>query len=59
MQINSDGVYRYAASEWFNRALAALACSGVRGVAIDVWVSADRLATAHNPMLDAAVQLRG
>ncbi len=39
MQVNSDGMYRYAASEWFNRALAALACSGVRGVAIDVWVS--------------------
>ena len=45
LQINSDGMYRYAASEWFNRALAALACSGVRGVAIDVWVSHRSLLT--------------
>lgn len=37
-QVNSEGVYRYATAKWFHRALASLACSGVRGAAVDVWV---------------------
>ena len=37
-QVNSEGVYRYATAKWFSQALASLVCSGVRGVAVDVWV---------------------
>lgn len=37
-QVNSEGVYRYTTAKWFHRALASLACSGVRGAAVDVWV---------------------
>lgn len=39
MQVTSSGKFRYANSKWFARALASLVCTGVRGVAIDVWVS--------------------
>ena len=53
-------MYRYAASEWFNRALAALACSGVRGVAIDVWVCLMALYTSllHSHMASVATVSR-
>lgn len=37
-QVTSSGNFRYANSKWFARALASLVCTGVRGVAIDVWV---------------------
>ena len=35
--INSDGVFRYAASRWFLPALQQLKESGIHGVAVDVW----------------------
>ena len=40
MQVTLDGFFRYAAAAWFHQALATLANSGVRGVAVDVWVRA-------------------
>jgi hypothetical protein len=39
MQVNADGVFRYAYIPWFAQALQVLALSGVHGVAVDVWVS--------------------
>ena len=36
-KVDADGAFRYASSPWFTRALAALAASGVTGVAVDVW----------------------
>ena len=39
VQVNSDGVFRYAYVPWFSQALQVLALSGVHGVAVDVWVS--------------------
>jgi hypothetical protein len=39
MQVNADGVFRYASSRWFLQSLQTLAATGIRGVAIDVWVS--------------------
>lgn len=36
--VNADGVFRYASSRWFNQALRTLQASGIRGVAVDVWV---------------------
>lgn len=45
LQVTSTGKFRYANSKWFARALASLVCTGVRGVAIDVWVSA-----THHPL---------
>lgn len=38
LQVNSDGVFRYASSKWFSAALQRLAATGIRGVAVDVWV---------------------
>jgi hypothetical protein len=38
LQVNADGHFRYANVEWFQRGLALVAASGVRGVAVDVWV---------------------
>lgn len=35
--VTLNGKFRYANSKWFARALASLVCTGVRGVAIDVW----------------------
>ncbi len=37
-QVNADGVFRYAQSKWFSAALQRLASTGIRGVAVDVWV---------------------
>ncbi len=37
-QVDSDGVFHYATSKWFPAALEALKATGVRGMAIDVWV---------------------
>lgn len=39
VQVNADGVFRYAYIPWFAQALQVLALSGVHGVAVDVWVS--------------------
>ena len=39
-QVNADGVFRYQSSRWFSAALQRLAATGIRGVAVDVWVSA-------------------
>lgn len=39
VQVNSDGVFRYAYVPWFSQALQVLSLSGVHGVAVDVWVS--------------------
>ena len=39
LQVNADGVFRYASSKWFSAALQRLAATGIRGVAVDVWVS--------------------
>lgn len=39
-QVNADGVFRYASSRWFLQSLQTLAATGIRGVAVDVWVSA-------------------
>ena len=36
--MNADGVFRYASSKWFSAALQRLAATGIRGVAVDVWV---------------------
>jgi hypothetical protein len=36
--VDSDGVFHYATSKWFPAALEALKATGVRGMAIDVWV---------------------
>lgn len=38
MQVNSEGIFRYASSKWLCRALETMRVSGVRGVAVDVWV---------------------
>jgi hypothetical protein len=46
-QVNADGVFRYASSKWFTAALQRLAATGIRGVAVDVWVSAGSACTAH------------
>lgn len=35
--INSDGIFRYATSQWFNEALKVVKSSGIHGVAVDVW----------------------
>jgi hypothetical protein len=40
LQVNAEGVFRYAYIPWFAQALQVLALSGVHGVAVDVWVSA-------------------
>jgi hypothetical protein len=40
LQVNAEGVFRYASVPWFAQALRVLALSGVHGVAVDVWVSA-------------------
>jgi hypothetical protein len=54
-QINRDGVFRYATSPWFLRALNLLAQSGVYGVAVDVWVSTGSgSATAEEAAAQAA-----
>lgn len=37
--VNAEGVFRYASSKWFSAALQRLAATGIRGVAVDVWVS--------------------
>jgi hypothetical protein len=39
LQVNAEGVFRYAYIPWFAQALQVLALSGVHGVAVDVWVS--------------------
>lgn len=39
LQVNAEGVFRYAYVPWFAQALQVLALSGVHGVAVDVWVS--------------------
>jgi hypothetical protein len=38
--VNAEGVFRYASRKWFNEALQTLQETGIRGVAVDVWVSA-------------------
>ena len=38
LQVNADGVFRYATTPWFTQALHLLAASGVYGVAVDAWV---------------------
>ncbi|GMH32939.1 hypothetical protein BSKO_00773 [Bryopsis sp. KO-2023] len=35
--VNAAGVFQYASTQWFTRALDYLAASGVTGVAVDVW----------------------
>jgi hypothetical protein len=37
--VNAEGVFRYASTKWFSVALQRLAATGIRGVAVDVWVS--------------------
>ena len=37
-QVDSEGNFRYGTSRWFTSALEALKATGVRGMAIDVWV---------------------
>ncbi|KXZ55155.1 hypothetical protein GPECTOR_3g303 [Gonium pectorale] len=37
LQVNSEGVFRYAGSAWFLQALQLLVASGVHGVAMDFW----------------------
>lgn len=39
-QVNSDGVFKFAAVPWFTQALQLLVASGAYGVALDVWVGA-------------------
>ena len=39
-QVDSEGAFRYGTSKWFTSALEALKATGVRGMAIDVWVGA-------------------
>ena len=39
LQVNAEGVFRYANSQWFNQSLRQLAATGIHGVAVDVWVS--------------------
>lgn len=39
MQVNADGMFRYAVCPWFTQALQLLVASGVYGVAVDIWVS--------------------
>ena len=43
MQVNADGMFRYASSKWFHVALQQLAATGIHGVAVDVWVSCAQL----------------
>lgn len=43
LQVNADGVFRYAYIPWFAQALQVLALSGVHGVAVDIWVSCSSL----------------
>ena len=38
LQVNNDGVFRFAAVPWFSQALQLLVASGTYGVALDVWV---------------------
>ena len=38
LQVNAECIFRYAASRWFGQALHVLASSGVKGVAVNVWV---------------------
>lgn len=54
LQVNADGVFRYASSKWFSAALQRLAATGIRGVAVDVWVS---LAASSVSPLEAAESL--
>ena len=51
VQVNADGVFRYAASPWFSQALRLLANSGVHGVAVDVWVRGRRFFFFMWPLL--------
>jgi hypothetical protein len=51
--VNAEGVFRYASSKWFSAALQRLAASGIRGVAVDVWVSA--LPVTVRPIFGAAL----
>lgn len=37
LQVNAEGIFRYAATPWFVQALNLLVASGVYGVAVDVW----------------------
>ena len=39
LQVNSEGMFRYASSKWFTQALKTLVGSGVHGIAVDVWVT--------------------
>lgn len=55
LQVNSDGMFRYAACPWFTQALQHLVTSGVYGVAVDVWVSL--LSWQALPLLTAGLAL--
>lgn len=46
LQVNAEGVFKYAYIPWFAQALQVLALSGVHGVAVDVWVSSTVVETA-------------
>jgi hypothetical protein len=54
LQVNAEGVFRYAGIPWFSQALQLLTASGVHGVAVDVWVGVplmhiiQPLCTHHN-----------
>lgn len=48
VQVNADGVFKYAYIPWFAQALQVLALSGVHGVAVDIWVSAAEAACVGN-----------
>lgn len=45
--VTLNGKFRYENSKWFARALASLVCTGVRGVAIDVWWGAVERKPGH------------
>lgn len=60
MQINAEGIFRYASVPWFAAALQLLANSGVHGVAVDVWVSvnwAQTLALLQLEFVDNCAEL--